>query len=445
MKRFLLVTGQTCICCLAVAGQAAPTPVKLSLRQAIELGTSPNGIASLQLAGASMQAAEARVAQAHAFLYPVLEASVGEQNLTRNLSAEGFNFPTGVPNFTIPAEVGPFNNFDLRLLLTQNVYDAGAFRRGRGLRAGLEAARADITAHREISAAQVAHHYLEMLRADTSLDAARAGVAVAESLLKLAEERETAGKAAAVEVTRAKLRLAADRRKVLGAASERDQARLQLLGDLGLDFTTSLELADQLVFTPSDVPDAASAVATAFKSRGELAASQKREEEAQDNEQAIHLERMPTVFAYGDVGPLAAVITHTVGVTMKVPIFDGGRRNARRAEALTAVHQQEIQQRDLRRQIELQVRKAAASLQAAAAEIEVCEGSVTLAQEELAEARRRFEGGVASNVDVVDAQAKLTQARADKIAVLYTWNLARVDLAQASGTMGSLELPGRGN
>jgi hypothetical protein len=50
---------------------------------------------------------------------------------------------------------------------------------------------------------------------------------------------------------------------------------LQLLGDLGLEFTTSLELTDQLAFT-NDVPDAASVVATALKSRGELAASQKR-------------------------------------------------------------------------------------------------------------------------------------------------------------------------
>jgi outer membrane protein TolC len=374
-----------------------------------------------------------------------LESSVTEQNLTRNLSAEGFNFPTGVPNFPIPAEVGPYYTFDLRLLLSWNLYDASAFRRARGLRDGLAAAKADVSVHRESSAAQVAHHYLEMLRADTAVEAASAGIAVAEPLLKIAEERESAGKAAAVEVTRAKLRLAADRRKLVSAEGDRDQARLQLLGDLGLDFNTPLELTDQLAFTPGVIPDAGAAVATAFKSRGELVAIQSREQEAHDNEQAIHLERLPSVSGYGDVGPLASVVTHTVGISVKVPIFDGGRRNARRAEALTAVHQQEIQQRDLRRQIELQVRKAAATLQSAAAEIEVCEGSLSLAQEELAEARRRFEGGVASNVDVVDAQAKLTQARADKIAVLYTWNLARVDLAQASGTMGSLELPGRGN
>ena len=152
---------------------------------------------------------------------------------------------------------------------------------------------------------------------------------------------------------------------------------------------------------------------------------------------------MPTVIAYGDVGPLAAVIAHTVGVTMKVPIFDGGRRNARRAEALTTVHQEEVQERDLRRQIELQVRKATSSLQAAASDIEVCEQSLALAQEKLAQARRRFEGGVAGNAEVVEAQGKLTQARSDKVAVLYTWNQARVDLAQASGTMASLTLPGR--
>jgi outer membrane protein len=126
-------------------------------------------------------------------------------------------------------------------------------------------------------------------------------------------------------------------------------------------------------------------------------------------------------------------------------LVGGGRRNARRAEALTAVHQEEITQRDLRRRIELQVRRAVASLQAAALDMEACDAAATLAQEELAEARRRFEGGVASNGDVVDAQAKLTQARSDRIAVLFTWNQARVDLSQASGTMGSLALPPREN
>src|SRR5437763_1427324 len=97
--------------CAPIAAFAQPA-LKLSLATAIELATSSKSNAALQGAAASVRAAESRVALAHALLYPTLEASIGEQNVTRNLAAEGFNFPTGAPNFTIPEGVGPFNNFD---------------------------------------------------------------------------------------------------------------------------------------------------------------------------------------------------------------------------------------------------------------------------------------------------------------------------------------------
>ncbi len=415
--------------------------LRLSLKQAIEMATSPDSNASIQLADTARQAAEARLAYARSLLFPVIETSVGESNLTRNLSAEGFNFPTGVPNFTIPAEVGPFNNFDARVQMSMSVFDLAAIRRGRGLRASLDAAKADVKVHRELSAAQVAHDYLLALRADSSVEAAKAGVALADSLLKLAQDRAEVGKAAELEVTRAKLRLSSDRRRISAAENDRAQAHLQLLGDLGLAFTTPLELTDHLSFTGGEAaPDAATALATALQSRPELQVSQKREEEARDNDDAIRGERVPVVTAFGDVGPLAAVITHTVGVTARITLFDGGRRNARRAESQVAVRQYEIQQKDLRRQIELQVRRASANLQAAASQAEDSELAVKLSEEELAQARRRFEGGVTGNAEVVEAQAKVAQSRDDRIGVLFAWSQAKVDLAQATGTMASLSL-----
>jgi outer membrane protein TolC len=427
--------------CFSVTA-SGQTALKLSLRQAIELASSPNSNASIGVASAMLQVAEARRSQARSLLFPNFETTLSESNLTRNLAAEGFNFPTGVPNFTIPQGVGPFNNLDVRVLMSQNVFDLSAYRRSRGLRAGIEAARADIAVQRERSAFQVAHDYLAVLRGESAVGAAQAGVALAETLLAVAKDREEAGKAAAVEVTRAKLRLATDRRKLATAENDQLQTRLQLLNDLGIDLDMPLELTDRLVYAPEAIPDAASTVATALRSRAELRASQKREEEARSNDSAIGFERMPSVTAYGDVGPLGSVVTHTVGVSVRIPVFDGGRRAARREESHAVVQQSEIQERDLRRQIALQVHRASANLRAAVAGIEACDGVLTLAEEELAQARRRFEGGISSNIEVVEAQALLAQARDDRIAVVFSWNQARVDLAQANGTISSLSMPG---
>ena len=57
------------------------------------------------------------------------------------------------------------------------------------------------------------------------------------------------------------------------------------------------------------------------------------------------------------------------------------------------------------------------------------------AESELAQARRRYTAGISNSIEVTDAQTRLTRARDNQIAALYAYNLARVDLAQATGTI----------
>jgi outer membrane protein TolC len=56
-----------------------------------------------------------------------------------------------------------------------------------------------------------------------------------------------------------------------------------------------------------------------------------------------------------------------------------------------------------------------------------------LAENELAQARRRYEGGVANSLEVTDAQTRLERARDNQTAALYNYNTARIDLAAAMG------------
>ncbi|QEE30305.1 TolC family protein [Terriglobus albidus] len=426
-------------CCLPSAC-AAQQVLQLNMKQAIEIATSPEGSASVQTAEAVMQASKARVSYARSLLFPAIDASIGESNLTRNLSAEGFNFPTGVPNFTIPDEVGPFNNFDARVTMSYTVFDLGAIRRSHGLRANLDAAKADITVRREVTAAQVAHDYLLVLRAESSSEAARAGVALSESLLKVAQDRADVGKATSLDITRAKLTLLTDRRKLTTVENEAAQARLQLLSDLGVGFATKVELTDHLLSKTDAMPDIEAAVATALQGRPELQVAQKHVDEARYNNSAVSGERIPLITASGDVGPLASVVTHTVGVSAKIPVFDGGRIRARHAETQAIVRQSEIQERDLRRKIELEVRRAHADLHSAAGQVEECQMALTLAADEVAEARRRFEAGVTGNAELAEAQAKRARAQDDCIGALFTWNQGRIDLARATGTMTAFTL-----
>ena len=109
-----------------------------------------------------------------------------------------------------------------------------------------------------------------------------------------------------------------------------------------------------------------------------------------------------------------------MGIQVKVPIFDGGRRDARRAESASQFRAESVRTNDLKEQIELDVRLALDGLQSADQEVKVAQEGLELANNELTQARRRYEGGVAISVEVTDAQTRLERARDNQTCLLYT-------------------------
>jgi len=60
---------------------------------------------------------------------------------------------------------------------------------------------------------------------------------------------------------------------------------------------------------------------------------------------------------------------------------------------------------------------------------------VGLSNEEVTQARDRFQAGVANNIEVISAQDALARANDNQIVALYRYNQARADLARATGQM----------
>jgi outer membrane protein len=129
--------------------------------------------------------------------------------------------------------------------------------------------------------------------------------------------------------------------------------------------------------------------------------------------------------------------TRTYGVTLKVPVFDGGRRDARRAESASQYRAEQAKTKDLKEQIELDVRLALDALHSAEEQVKVAREGLQLSQNELAQAQRRYEAGVAYSLEVTDAQTRLERARDNQTQALYNYNVARIDLEQAMGKVRS--------
>jgi outer membrane protein TolC len=415
-------------------------PLDLSLHRAIEIATSPEGNTNVQLSGEALKQAETRQQQARATLLPDLEGSFNTRSQTQNLAAMGLSqgFVIPIPGFHLPSFVGPFTTMDARLGATQTLFDFSSVRRYQASKSGVSAAHGDVANTREVVSANVAKAYLAAQKTQADVESAEANVKLSEAVLEQATHQKDAGTGTGIEITRAKVQLANDRQRLLDTQNQQRSANLRLLRVIGMRLDTRLRLTDRLEYVPVDAVTLERARAEALKQRPDLKAQQDREAQARLSANATKMERLPTVGAFADYGSLGtgidnALPTRTYGISVRVPIFDGGRKDARRAESASQYRQEKVRTNDLKEQVELDVRLALDELQSAEDQVKVAREGLVLADEELTQARRRYDAGVAISLEVTDAQTRLERARDNQTAALYLYGVAKVDLAQATG------------
>ena len=427
---------------LAALGTAQDRgPLQLSLKRAVEIATSPEGSAQIQLAGESLKQANLRSKEARAALLPDVESAFLYQNRTANLAAQGITLThVPVPGFAFPTFVGPFNTMDARFSASQTVLNFSSIRQYQASKAGVSAAKADSDNVNEQVAAVVARAYLAGVRADTDVETAQANVMLSQAVLTQAENQKTAGTGTGIEITRARVQLANDQQHLLVAQNDRKAAHLRLLRAMGLRLDTDLNLTDTLQYLPVDAVTLEQARAQALRERPDYKAQQERESTARLSASATAMERLPSLAALGDYGSSGAgfsnvLPTRTYGISLKLPIFDGGRRDARRSESASQYQAERVRTNDLKEQVELDVRLALDELSSAQDEVMVAKDGLDLAQNELEQARRRYQAGVSDSLEVTDAQTRLERARDNQTAALYNYNVARIDLAQSMGSV----------
>jgi outer membrane protein len=412
----------------------------LTLKRAVEIALTPEGSPKVTLAAETIKQFEARRLESRGALLPDLESSVGDQYETTNLKAYGFGFAIKIPGFavTFPNIVGPFSVFDARATVSQSVFDFSSIKRYQESKVNVTAAQDDFDATKNQVSDQVARAYLTALRADAALTTAQANVDLSNALLKLAQQQKDAGTGTGIEVTRAQVQLANDRQKLIVAENDRRRGGLSLLRAMGLQMDTGVELTDKLSYQAVELGSLENALADARKARAELKAQKDHEDAARLNYSSVRAERLPSLGSsanYGSIGSslIGAQPTYTLAISLKVPLYDGGRRDARRAESLSQYRQEQTRTRDLQDQVELNVRLAFDSVRSAAAEVDAARDGVQLSEQELAQAQRRYQAGVTNSVEVTDAQTRLDRARDNQINALYDYNVARIDLATATG------------
>jgi outer membrane protein len=272
------------------------------------------------------------------------------------------------------------------------------------------------------------------------LEASQANVELAESILKLALNQKEAGTGTGIDITRARVQLANERQQLLIDENGHHEQQLQLLRAIGLRLDGGVKLIDTLSIPSIEPITVEEAVRLGLEARADYLAQQQREDSARLSYSAAKWARLPSVAGFADYGSIGssinnAIPTHTYGVSLKLPAFDGGGRDARRAESMSQFHQEQIRTKDLREQIQLEVRLALDRLHSSEQQVKIAADGLELAQAELAQAQRRYTSGVANSLEVTDAQTRLERARDNQILARFSFSVARVELGEAMGTV----------
>lgn len=122
-----------------------------------------------------------------------------------------------------------------------------------------------------------------------------------------------------------------------------------------------------------------------------------------------------------------------VGVTVKVPIFDGFYTKAKVDEAKAKYAEADLSKINVVDQITVDIRQACLDLKEAEAIINSQKDSIKEAREALKISEVGYDNGVTTNLDVLDAQVALSQVEQNLAGGIYDYLMARAFLDRTRG------------
>ncbi len=414
---------------------AAELAMPLTIQQVTRLAV--DHYVTLKLARASTMVERGKQLQETADLLPHLLATVSQSHIYReNLAV------MGITGNLFPMLVGPFNVFDARLRLTQTLFDLSDWDRRSAAAESTRAAELTEQLVAEEVAATAGLSYLEAARAKEAIEAAQAGVELADRLLRLAQDRHEAGSATGLDVARALTRAAEEKLRVLDAQTASQEALLQVKHLAAIPLSRSIEIQDppmELVKNfPSGEPEA---VQAALNDRLELKVAETQLKSREERVKAARAERLPSVAGSGEIAFSGNTpskndyLVGNIGVGLSMPLFEGRAITGKVIEAEGERQKAEARLSDLRIQVEEDVRLSLQKLKDAADRVSTTAQASELADRELTLAQDRFRAGVGDNVEIVNAQTILARNQDAHVAAQAQYRMVQINLALALGRM----------
>lgn len=350
--------------------------------------------------------------------------------------------------------IGEDNAYTATLSLRQPLYSSGR------IGAAYKASKARATAARYSGDAVASDVNLQVREAYYGALLTRSQVQIAEQSLDQATRRRDEiqarvdkGVAARFDLLRAQVEVASRGPAVTRARNQASIALESLKRAAGLPLDRPVALTDTLGYVPFTMTRE-QAVEEALERRDALAAARLEANAATHQADAQAANDLPLLYLDGNYtwqgqsseglipGKHETAQSAAVGLTVTWPIVDGWQNRALTHQARASAEKARITVHQLEESIRLEARSKWADLRATEEEIPAVRQSVRLAEQAYSIAEVRYSSGLSTQLEVLDADLALTQARISEKETLYRYEVALAELEHTLGRGPGLQPKG---
>ena len=339
--------------------------------------------------------------------------------------------------------------FSNRLSLSMPIYTGGKLTNDiEAANHGLSGAYLTLERTRQEIRGLVSQDYYNVLRCRSQVEVYQESVNNLQAHLDNVNSKFRAGTVPQTDVLSSEVSLARGKQRLVTAQNEYNIAVATLNKDVGLSTETDTNAKDSLAYEPHGL-ELSDCVAFALLNRPDLLQKEYALRKSKAAMNSAKAGMRPKVDAgvkrnfAGDAPFKSNSDTSdswSVGISANWNIFDNQVTAAQVSQKKAEVRKAEAELLDQRNIVQLDVRTAFLSLQAAEENIKTMREALSKAQEDYRIEMVRYSAGVGTNLEIMDAQDKLVAAKGDYISALYSYNKSKADLDTAMGLMVELDV-----
>ena len=290
------------------------------------------------------------------------------------------------------------------------------------------------------TALSVKDQYFNVLRDQEQVVVDQEQVAADQESVRVTQAQVTAGAVAQFDLLTAQTTLANAQQVLSSAQDTLTLAQVNLDNLLGLNTDTPLTLQVPALPPLNQTFDKNQLTQTAYARRPELQQARQNIVIAQRLVKLAGASLLPSLSLVGS-GNYAEYASNgnshgtvSLSAVLGIPLYDGGTTKAKIREAQSDLRSQQITQSQLQENVAVEVRQALANI----TDAQTRTSSASLGAQQGAEAYRlanvRYQNGIGTILDVVNAQAQLAQARSNLVNAQYDYQTSLAQLTRALGS-----------